>query len=671
MRYGKPIVAALSAALVISLFVRGLDRTSPGPLSATHAAVDGLSDASSCSRCHSETSESLAAACEACHEEIADQRTTHKGLHGKLDRASECESCHSEHHGSAFVLTSETSFTRAGIADRNAFDHAIATTWTLTGAHARLACETCHENATKQVLAQDEKRFVGLTQACTQCHEDRHEGRFGADCQSCHGQEKPFATAPGFEHPDRFPLTAGHAGHACAKCHETTPELNTIATPQNSAIPLVRACAACHENAHAAGGTAMRIDDTADCSRCHDTAHFRGTTFDVAAHARIGVRLEGAHESLACASCHGGGAAASGSSTLASTLGGTARRDMQSCSTCHIDPHATGNGVMAIAGAGDCKRCHETSSFHGATYDAKAHAAIGVDLLGKHRAAACTKCHDAAHGIADSSSPRDLAKCATCHEIPHGDRFVAASANFGGKSCKPCHESIDDGWRLPVRMTAENHGLTGFDLKGKHVAVACDRCHEGLGHMIVTADFGHRFPGRGQKDCTACHQDPHAGEFARGPKPRTCVECHDENHFRPVDFGIEDHTATAMPLDGAHAAVSCNSCHQRDGKKLAFRGLDTACASCHEDVHRGQFRVTKTGVTTCTKCHSTSGTFDDVRFDHQRDTRFPLDGSHQKVACAACHKPEGFPQFVRYKPLPVDCAGCHTPNGKKYVPGGR
>ena len=66
----------------------------------------------------------------------------------------------------------------------------------------------------------------------------------------------------------------------------------------------------------------------------------------------------------------------------------------------------------------------------------------------------------------------------------------------------------------------------------------------------------------------------------------------------------------------------------------------------------------------CAHCHVTVDWFAE-KFDHETDSRFPLRGGHENVACASCHiprpdlDPQGTQRLVHFKPLPVDCRNCH------------
>ncbi len=79
----------------------------------------------------------------------------------------------------------------------------------------------------------------------------------------------------------------------------------------------------------------------------------------------------------------------------------------------------------------------------------------------------------------------------------------------------------------------------------------------------------------------------------------------------------------------------------------------TRCESCHADVHQSQFKDN-----TCSNCHQVAS-FHQVRFDHQKDSRFPLEGAHQDVKCEKCHFASGPKRVVVYKPLARTCQSCH------------
>ena len=64
-----------------------------------------------------------------------------------------------------------------------AYDHAKSARYPLEGAHAKVACETCHVRP-----APKGKAAAPLGTACIACHrrDDAHDGAFGTRCEQCH-----------------------------------------------------------------------------------------------------------------------------------------------------------------------------------------------------------------------------------------------------------------------------------------------------------------------------------------------------------------------------------------------------------------------------------------------------------------------------------------------------
>jgi hypothetical protein len=95
-----------------------------------------------------------------------------------------------------------------------------------------------------------------------------------------------------------------------------------------------------------------------------------------------------------------------------------------------------------------------------------------------------------------------------------------------------------------------------------------------------------------------------------------------------------------------------------------FSGLSPLCASCHRDIHQGQFA--EGSITECGRCH-TPDNWTSLSFDHDTLSAFPLRGAHKNVACNSCHREEqsGQTRFVRFRPLRRTCAACHSQGEKK------
>lgn len=326
----------------------------------------------------------------------------------------------------------------------------------------------------------------------------------------------------------------------------------------------------------------------------------------------------------------------------------------------------------------DCWRCHRDHL--GSDYplvdwgkegrERFDHARSGWPLLGKHAKVACEKCHDPKL-VTDPAVLEVVKKgrrswlgapvaCAPCHKDPHENRL--------GADCERCHGA--DGWSVLVGAAKDDrawHDRTRYALRGKHAEVACAPCHGPWPPAPA------RWRGLPFAACADCHPDAHVGQLA---EPR-CERCHGVEGFAPARYGVEEHAKSRYPLEGAHLAVACVRCHPDDarvaarvpeetlaalgaqGRKprfskalLAVAGDLARCETCHADPHRGQLAARP-----CSACHELSS-FTKIRFDHQKDSRYPLDGKHAKAGCGACHRAEA--GVVRWRPLPLACEGCHA-----------
>ena len=488
----------------------------------------------------------------------------------------------------------------------------------LSAAHAKLeglkSCEKCHEKGNRVAASR-----------CLACHKDvasRIASKKGVhrdvkdECAACHAEHagrdaelRPFETK-GFDHAKEtgFALLGLHAPLAekRAACHKTRSFLKASPT-----------CASCHADAHKGALGAA-------CAACHSAAvPFKqaGAAFD---HAKARFPLTGAHVKVACAKCHEGGAFRG--------------LKFASCADCHQDPHRKALGA-------DCSSCHETASFRTTKVD---HAKTAFPLRGRHAAVACAACHrESAAKVKPKSDT-----CASCHRDPHRGEFQ--------KDCAACHDERG------FRGAPFDHALkTRFPLTGKHAAAKCAACHAAPAAGAVAPPKGRPAADvsfRGLKaDCAACHKDPH-----RGALGAACATCHGTESFRPKEFR---HPRFPELFEGAHQGLACEKCHgaPKAGtsgppvpvSERTYRGLPTACASCHRDPHLGQVGAS------CESCHAVTGAkFAPVRFDHAK-TSFPLAGRHAALACEKCHAketakfPSGSGTAVRLKGLGTSCAGCH------------
>ena len=233
----------------------------------------------------------------------------------------------------------------------------------------------------------------------------------------------------------------------------------------------------------------------------------------------------------------------------------------------------------------------------------------------------------------------------------------------------------------PARFEVEDHQKLGYRLEGAHLTVACAACHPKDARLEkkvpaatrarleaqrrpVRASLALFDIPRAAKDCRACHRDPHAGQFQARQEKDGCTACHGLESFRKVRF---DHQKESrFPLTGKHEKAACASCHRPgEGGLTRYKPLPVTCAGCHADVHAGQ--LARQGVTECERCHGTASWKEGLRFDHGRDSRYPLTGKHKPLACEKCHGLVAVGRGLetrRYKPLPTDCQGCHADQHK-------
>ena len=390
-------------------------------------------------------------------------------------------------------------------------------------------------------------------------------------------------------------------GHAkfekdCGKCHESFAK-----TGQN------RLCLDCHKPVAAdltakSGfhGKHPTIKDT-ECRHCH-TDH-KGRKTDIVGldrqtfnHELSDFALKGAHKAAACDSCH--------------VKGKRLAEAPSKCVACHkkIEPH---QGRLGEA----CEGCHGVEAWRPANpFD---HSKTKFALSGAHKKVQCTTCH------ADERWKGIGIACIDCHRVGdvHNGRY--------GTKCETCHAR--EKWK---DIHFDHDKATKFPLRGEHSKVTCEGCHSGdlYKDKLKTA-------------CVSCHkkQDAHQGQL--GDK---CERCHNEQGWRKKV--VFDHDVTRFPLIGLHAAVPCESCHT----STKFQGTAKDCKSCHPDTHH-EGRL----GSACETCHNPNG-WALWRFDHSKQTHFPLTGAHAGLNCHACHQQKHAVRLV----IPSDCYSCHSSDDK-------
>jgi hypothetical protein len=95
-----------------------------------------------------------------------------------------------------------------------------------------------------------------------------------------------------------------------------------------------------------------------------------------------------------------------------------------------------------------------------------------------------------------------------------------------------------------------------------------------------------------------------------------------------------------------HVATQCEECHLTS----VYGSTDDECNSCHagDDVHK-----TRLG-TDCETCHNPNS-WENWLFDHDKATRFEIDGAHKEVGCYDCHRTNSKGKLKASR----DCISCH------------
>ena len=552
-----------------------------------------------CSDCHSTGKRVDQNACIKCHDELRIPQGL--GLHGRQYKGQACEKCHVEHLGSAPIK-----WPGGG---PNALDHA-QTGWPLDGAH-KIACEKCHKAKSKSGGA----TYLGLNTTCTTCHKDPHENRFGANCKDCHDEVKwKNVNLKAFNHDKtQFKLTGAHTSVQCAKCHSEPPKWTGLKFQQ---------CGDCHKDPHAG-----KLG--ASCQDCHDDSKWKPVTFKGANAMHPVLSLANGHANVACARCHDKG-------NLAAPSRGSA------CVACHRPVHKApfGNG---------CGGCHAGILWYGMprSVGLAAHPKTEFKLTGKHDDVACASCHKPS--LAPDARYRKLAfgRCADCHADKHNAEF----ASRDGGDCKGCHTTA--GYR-PTTFGVTLHATTKFALAGKHGAAPCSSCHKSPKPLLDLRVA--------KQTCIDCHQNPHGDQFAAEMAKGGCAQCHE-----PTGWHEPKINHSTWPLTDTHATTPCDSCHhptpedRKSGKGASYRGVPRNCAGCHDDVHLGQFRLTKPSYE-CDRCHTPKG-FKLPNWDHAAMTGWALTGAHAKAECAKCHKQVTLGSekpTVRWRTASHECSFCHA-----------
>lgn len=215
----------------------------------------------------------------------------------------------------------------------------------------------------------------------------------------------------------------------------------------------------------------------------------------------------------------------------------------------------------------------------------------------------------------------------------------------------------------------------------------CSACHGGWFESMSGA-------------CFDCHDgieaDMDQGEGLHGVLPAAveagaCGTCHGEHNgpgfqlagprsFKLAGAGVReefDHSLLGFEFEGAHLELDCVECHTAaDAAVLRpdqqrYRGLDRACANCHESDHAPVFPKD------CAVCHNESDWGEQTWASHA--SFFVREGAHAEAGCRDCHA-KGSAASLEVKlgrrggglPEVRACSACHeVPHTDGFLEAGR
>ncbi len=426
-------------------------------------------------------------------------------------------------------------------------------------------------------------------------------GNLNVPCENCHTftSWKPLRSILEFDHnKTRYPLRGLHQGVSCTQCH-----VSLVFSKASTR------CADCHADIH-------RRQFGANCEQCHTVRGWQESLQALRTHENR-FPLIGAHAALTCDDCHKGAGA------------GQFQGLSTDCIACHTQTRAEAKfpNHQSAGFPTTCQACHTMDSWLGANFD---HAKFtGFALTGVHATLDCTACHLGGNFNVTSTA------CASCHlkDYTGAQNPNHVQAGFP-QDCAICHNTAN--WT----STTFNHTtFTSFPLTGAHVNVACNQCH-----------VNGRFAGT-PRDCASCHladyQKTTDPNHAAAGFPTDCSICHTTSSWQNAKF---DHSATGFPLTGAHAQLSCVSCHVGGNFSLT----STTCVTCHLKDYNNTTNPNHQAAgipQQCDVCHTTTA-WTPASFNHNL-TGWPLTGAHTTVPCASCHI------GGQYSGTPTACYACH------------
>ncbi|HEX6802540.1 MAG TPA: hypothetical protein VF133_02590 [Terriglobales bacterium] len=496
----------------------------------TRYPLRGLHQNVTCTQCHTKmVFSNVGSKCADCHADI------HKRQFG-----ANCERCHSVNGWQVSVQQIQE--------HQNRFP--------LMGAHAVLACDSCHKSAAVG-------QFQGLSTACYSCHAkdfmatsgpSHASAGFSVTCEQCHNFDNWFGVR--FDHLKYtgFALTGMHATLSCTACHINNQFKGAPAT-----------CVGCHlpDYQKTTNPNHITANFPQTCQLCHTTAAWQPAYFD---HNSVGFSLTNGHANLQCTQCH---------------VNNNYNLTSGACSNCHMPDYngTTNPNHVQAKFPTDCSVCHNTVSWLNATFN---HNLTGFPLTGAHINTACALCH--VNGNYNLSSTA----CSSCHMPDYNSTNNPSHSQAGfPNTCDVCHNTT--AW-IPASF---NHNNTAFPLTGFHTTVLCAQCHVNNNYTTLPIT------------CYGCHQKDYQGttnpNHAAAGFPTTCQTCHNTSSWLGAVFNH-----TWFPTNHGGANGVCSTCHTNPSNYLVF-----TCTNCHTKTQTDQNHQGISGYvynsTNCYQCHQNGG----------------------------------------------------------------
>jgi hypothetical protein len=472
-------------------------------------------------------------------------------------------------------------------------------------------CLGCHDHKDQKEKIDSRKGFHASPKIagkkCWDCHQDHKGKNFDLMGWSAVGGMDAFRD----KHDEwtTFKLNGKHEAVKCEECH-------TRKNKQGLRLFLGEAetCGNCHKDDQPHN---FERAEMLKCDRCHSEIAWKPAKkvqdFDHNDPKQSAFKLEGSHVEVACAKCH-------------PKAEFNLKKDTKECSACHDSPH---DGHLY--GKVSCAKCHSPKfgSLAKMSFDHDRQTKFKLD--GKHKQTACYDCHP------KKVEAKPGRACEGCHRSD--DKHLGRFDDLGKPSpCGQCHGTR--GWADSAGENFQHNKKTKFVLTGKHAEAGCRDCHRGK-----TPDKFERFD-PAKVGCMGCHK--HTNVHNREFVDKDCLGCHksagDVNSTETARGNFHG-PQSRFPLVAGHAKVPCVKCH-KDEKNWK---IPMECGTCHEDsLHKGSLGDA------CDRCHA-PGVWQAARFDHDKDSKYPLNGLHEKATCEGCHPNR------QYKPTPTSCgdAQCH------------